>query len=840
MATDSVRIRYRPLRLGWCVRDGNWDDLRSALRCAHAFWGGASGPVLTIGAGENDQAARLVRLYEMDAFFPVGDDPQLKAFVDRFPHLRWPGIRRQHFIADSEGRGYASFLDVYHPGRTIYEEHIDGKAEPTLTATLYEWAADDPLKDVFLAQFGEYPPSEEIHFDYGAMMERNLKGTRVALPIDGPVPADAYKKLTPSALSRFDLWPDRDPNWDFPGLYVGEVNDFADVVNFWNLRAPNVQVLFFDPAHEARLGALETAYLKLLKERPREATHFESDLSIWSKRGREVDLKPFQAFQAQSIGRVEMDDGIWNGLNLKPPLMYIEDERVLASRSENEGIPSLTFELREKPFYEGHGVHTQHYVASIEPLAFGEDEQVTFSYPFLPELNDFYRYQACLAADGARSERTGLGIITDVGRDTLTIRALRQRSLVASVFEAFGMKAQTSEAGRIASRLIQQMGGVQGCRVFKIAGVRKLIEKYKPLQSFTRGEAMQIIGDVDPATSIPNFARYEPLFIEPREGPNLKSSHVFDFMARKKVFRVGLKFICPNCELEFWTSLDVLATEVTCEHCGQRFNVTPHLKDRDWAYRRSGLFGREDHQQGAIPVALTLQQLDTVLKGGTVFVTSMNIESTSGAFAKCETDLVIISKKGFYDDRLAVAIGECKGHCEITAQNVRNLTQMADAFPRDRIAPFIVFSKTAPFTAIEIARCRAAQPAFGKRMILLSDRELEPHFVYEWAEKDFVIDPTVISLDDLANTTHALYFDPKPKNPPAVIAGDTPHLKCLRPWYQRPSPPGRAIYFERYRIIDSDRRNDKHGETSATGCHTPSERGCRPSCYRRERANCAT
>ena len=48
-------------------------------------------------------------------------------------------------------------------------------------------------------------------------------------------------------------------------------------------------------------------------------------------------------------------------------------------------------------------------------------------------------------------------------------------------------------------------------------------------------------------------------------------------------------------------------------------------------------------------------------------------------------------------------------------------------------------------------------------MILLSDRELDPYFVYEWAAKEFVIDSTAISLEDLANTTHALYFNPKPK-----------------------------------------------------------------------------
>jgi len=49
------------------------------------------------------------------------------------------------------------------------------------------------------------------------------------------------------------------------------------------------------------------------------------------------------------------------------------------------------------------------------------------------------------------------------------------------------------------------------------------------------------------------------------------------------------------------------------------------------------------------------------------------------------------------------------------------------------------------------------------RLILLSDRELEPYFVYEWAGKEYVIDATAISLEDLVNATHQLYFDPKPK-----------------------------------------------------------------------------
>jgi len=756
MATNSIRIRYRPLRLGWCVRDRNWNDLRKALRCTHTLWGGVFNPILPVG--DPDRAAQLVRLYQVDALFPAEEDAQLTAFAERFPHLRWPDVHKSLFISGAGGRGHATCLDIYHPVRRIYQDHLDGEQESKVTGTMFEWDEDDPLRDVFLAQFGAYPAREEIHLDYGVMVERNLKGTRTALPLDGPIAAEAYKQLTPSVLSGFDLWRDRSPNWDHPGLYVGDAGDFVDIVNFWNLRAASLKVLFFDPKHEARLGEMAHAYVKALRNRPRD-TKFEAEFGVWFKEGREVDLK---AFKAESVMRVEIHEGLWNGRNLKPPLMYIKDERVLGSRSEYEGVPSLTFELREKPFYDEYELHTQNYVASVNPLAYGEDEQVTFSYPFLPELNDFYWREVCRTA-GVRSERNGLGLITGVRTDDLTIHAVTCRSLIAKIFEVFGVKSQVSEAGRIALRVIQQMGGVQGCRVFKIAGVRALIEKYKPMQSFTRGDATQIIGDVDQVTHLPNFSRYESLFMEPREGGKLKPHQVFDYLVKRNVFRVGLTFTCPNCELEFWTHLDDVATEITCEYCGKRFNVTPQLKDGAWMYRRSGLFGREDHQQGAIPVALTLQQMDTILHWEMVYVTSMTLEPAGARIVPCETDLVIVSEKGFYEEAVGIAVGECKGRGEITEEDVRKLTQVADAFPKDRIHAYIIFSKTTLFAPDEIARCRTAQLPGRKRVILLSDRELEPYFVYERAAKEFQIDATAISLEDLANTTHALYFDPKPR-----------------------------------------------------------------------------
>jgi hypothetical protein len=64
-----------------------------------------------------------------------------------------------------------------------------------------------------------------------------------------------------------------------------------------------------------------------------------------------------------------------------------------------------------------------------------------------------------------------------------------------------------------------------------------------------------------------------------------------------------------------------------------------------------------------------------------------------------------------------------------------------------------------------VERCRAAQEQYQRRVILLSERELEPYFMYERAEKEFIIPGSAISLSDMAQATQNIYFDPKPKVP---------------------------------------------------------------------------
>jgi hypothetical protein len=218
--------------------------------------------------------------------------------------------------------------------------------------------------------------------------------------------------------------------------------------------------------------------------------------------------------------------------------------------------------------------------------------------------------------------------------------------------------------------------------------------------------------------------------------------------------------------LDSWVHLDDARTVSRCEYCGKDFNITPQLKDRDWAYRRSGLFGRDDHQRGGIPVALMLQQLQTAMHDNILaYTTGTDLDSITADIQKCETDFVLIVEAP-RTNALKVAIGECKSDGgEITADDVTKLTRVANALTAKSCEAFIIFSKTSSFTPEEVERCKAAQAKYGRRVILLSERELKPYYLYEQTAKEFEIDQYASSFDETAQATHNIYFEPRPKAP---------------------------------------------------------------------------
>ncbi|AJR23110.1 hypothetical protein [Sphingobium sp. YBL2] len=729
------------------------------------MWGGRFNPIIPID--DPTEARALIDLFRVDCLYAATKSEEAAAFIESQAHLPWPDYQRR-FVIDRGHIGKTStFADLLAPTRMLFEEHYKNNPQADPLIVLHEWSEEDPLADILLATFGGLPPTEESAHDYSGLIQQYLRAPLHKLAPDMPIELPGMAQMSLASFNRLAMeqhYAVRSNHYQ-PGFYVGNAADFDDLVSYWNLRATDIPLIFYDPAHEGRLDHLRDQWLGRVAppagSQPSPA--WRHGIAIWSRSDpRTLELTGF----GEQKMFCSVNPVIWNGLNVRAPIMVFGSESVLASVDDAKEPPTIAFMIPNSPLKDNGGLSDQQYVVSVDPgIGLLGNERFTLHPPFLPHLNEFYGRNGVVHWNKARAEPGALGIVVGGSAHDLTIRAIETRELFEKIFKSVGISATPSPAGLVCDRLVRQMGGVDGCRVFRIGGVRDLIESYPPERSFTTSAAKQAIraeGSNHP------LSNYESLYIEPRRsGARLTNDAVLAHLLRKEVFRPGLKLDCPSCRLEFWRSLDDVRTNADCEYCGHLFHVGPQLRNRDWAYRRSGLFGRNDNQQGALPVILTLLQLHH-LHEPTSFAmsTAMSLEPNGSDIRKCETDFVFLVNRG-RDHRIQVAIGECKTRHAITEDDVQNLLRVAKAFPTDRFDVFLIFSKMADFSEEEAKWIAAANDEYVRRAIMLTPRELDSWHPYERAAELFDIDRTIIDLEGMANATHRIFFEkaPRPSQP---------------------------------------------------------------------------
>lgn len=769
MSLDTIRVNicYRPLRIAWAIRSDDINAFRHAVRLSNTLWGGRFNPIVVVDNEEESEL--LIDAFRVDLILPIGDSGAVKQFAKRFSHLINPFLLGSPFIGDSKGRNMAQILDVHnaltHIRKTHKRKTIKGKA-----FRVYTWKADDPLADVLLVQLGMYPRNDEIGIDYQDILLQSTEVTECAIDPASPLSENILDYPSISYLSRHGLKRHYsvDFAWNSPGFFVGEVTDLNDLISHWNLRAADIPLWFVDPNHLNRYTNIIPAWEKRMGEIASHHRKLDRHIAVWSRR-ENIDeaRKPFR--DSTLIG-CPVSIHTWNGRNLRPAMMHFDEVSTLGVIGRERGKPKVSFQLNDKPFCSDRWFHRQHLVASVSFIGgFYGDEQHTFAPPYIPELNEFYARTMHHLYDKLRIESERIGLVIDAADTDTFLYALPVADLIENVFGMAGFSTKLSSAGLIVRQLIGQLGGLQGAQVFKIPGVRRLLKTYGPTAAFTYKSAMQLIASRDPANPDAKFEAYQDLYIDAlRIDTKLKPNSVFSHLVEKGLFRIGAQLNCPNCGMSSWIALDALKQIVVCELCGHQYNATRQLVNVDWRYRRSGVLGAEKHAQGAIPVALTLQQLDSNTGGfldSAVYSPSLNLGALNDTYQadlpSCEVDFVwMISRE--YPRKTALILGECKdqGPMEITEfkQDIDNLRRVADAFPRKRYKTFVMFTKLSAFTPEEIKLAKTLNDQYRYRAILLTAKELEPFQIYEGTKSEFDIRTYGGSPEELAQVTAQIYF----------------------------------------------------------------------------------
>lgn len=768
MSNILYRATYRPLRVGFCVNRGDLEALVGAFRFAHCLWGGRFNPIVV--ADDIEQSKQLVKAFKVDVLYPIGGD-KADAFARSIPYLSWPFNDRKLFETLPFGNGDSTLIDISHPLLQFHEKHIRTQFYPRHRVSLYEWSEQDPLRLPLEAMLGRYPGHHITGIDYRDMVVRLGGGASIEIDQAGILHHGILRDVTPNKVSGMEIIPGTLSEC----VFVGHCDSFEDIVSFWNLRASGMEAYFYDPRHADRLKPIPEGF--------REETR-----RFWGLPAIGGGIVP--GYVSQNVSRqeagcfrdvldfFEMSGNIWNPQAkeyLEPEVVSIKTISTLAHITKGQDGPVATVPITDKPWSDSPESKAQSYLLTLQTgLNLSPEEGFIFDVPNVPLLNPYLgRHQ--LAFNEVRVRNDGLGVITSVRNDHVLLYGLERFAFIQAFFEALGIRVSPSNAGRICEQLVRNMGGIQGCRVFKIAGVRDLISKFKPNESFEKTCASNIIRKADSSDleKPDGFARYENLVIDtiPQGTRKLKHEDVFKFLLKQGVLRVGLEPTCGHCQLSAWRSLDDLASVQVCDFCGGQFEILSQLRDRNWSYRPSGLFGRRDHQEGAVPVALTLQQLDTVLSGKPVlWWPAMNLTPDSANIPQCEIDFLVATR----DTRgeLEIIIGECKARSVITAADVQNLNAVAAAIQSHGIPVYIVFSKAGSFSPAEIEICRPADGKGNRRTILLSERELEPMEIYELSKAELgnSIRTGLPDLEDMVDATERLFFRSKKSNEETSIS----------------------------------------------------------------------
>ncbi|MBV8190136.1 MAG: hypothetical protein JO339_23025 [Alphaproteobacteria bacterium] len=245
MNTLSIRLQYRPLRLGWCILKDDLEAFRQAVRYSFTMWGGRFNPILPVD--DPDLAGALVKLFRVDALVPLSKGTAVDAFLAAHSHLPWPLMGDDLFVDTMDGKKVPAVVDISHPIIWIFEASFKNNPAPEPALDMYAWEPTDLLADVFLCSFGAFPSAEDTGVNYAALAQTSLFGANKIIQNGGDVHIRQVGRETIATLNRAEMKRHYvvQNHWDWPGFYVGEADNIGDLVNYWNLRAADIQLVFF-------------------------------------------------------------------------------------------------------------------------------------------------------------------------------------------------------------------------------------------------------------------------------------------------------------------------------------------------------------------------------------------------------------------------------------------------------------------------------------------------------------------------------------------------------------------------------------------------------------------
>lgn len=678
MATGSITIRVRPIRVAFLVDPNDRNALYRAIELGTCLWGGCYNPIIpcyrrTPTKWESHRVKRLLQPAEIISGYLDGFDPDFVVPIGGCAKNTYQ-IGNRDLIQEAEllgdvgkswapryGVGVIELLEDVLEKELKYQRHDD----------LHVAIPDLPRAyGTFLASvFGVLPKSVQNIIDNDFAGTHGL--TRVRPTLGNFVELWQPNRMFPRHLSMWSL--EEKPLRDAV-LFVCDATSTQDIIDYWNLRAAGYYVIPI-PVQVATNESVKKLAKDFIEERYRPYRHNPSMFHRTTvQRARSISEETVKQF-CESLHFEKAEERKQPKYLIRWWYPRLWDSWARENASEGIAFP-YSYE-EEKPISDG--------TLQLELRSLNPKIKLIGEYSGKPKFANQFDFRfygskepmAEVIPEGSRELSTAIGrtgyhnwrfsrtgpVFLAHNKDDLIFMDLpRAEAVMIEWFRDRGWKVSLSGPGRIATQLIKQLGGTFGTSWLAHKGV------------------IDLLGDLEKEAGMPRQAVIGKLKkVIADDHLHFDSDRFLARLLESNALRLGAKIQCPVCTRYNWFELNALEYELTCRFCLSEFEPpVKSPKHIEWSYRAHGPFANSI-AQGSFTVLLTLKFLGGSHDRGITPLFSYTAEKDKKVL---EADLTCLYKRTTSrETRTYVVHAECKTFNTFESRDGDRMKDLADAFP---------------------------------------------------------------------------------------------------------------------------------------------------------------
>jgi hypothetical protein len=772
----DITVKCRPLRLAFLIPPDK-AALRKAIQINSTLWGGTLNPIIPLYAqlpkawkmypGEKttmkDRVAGYVRAFDPDFLVDCAGGA-LPAYVAALGRTTisvddiW-----SNFFSDKQDGAPKYGVGVFELLNGIFKEHFEVVHRFPSRVAFPVFPKDRSL--FWAAAIGEFPApiqeaieagySEAIDIEKPAVGPQNYESTLQAF------------RFLPRSISRYELKTEGvafGHEWSY--AFYMDATKFADIVEFWNLRALGRAVIPV-PKQFVDVPEYLTFIRNFVRDHYRVNVHnpavtygttvirsSSSTMPQLQALADALDLKtlfPGHA-TARPLALQHWYPRIWDEWAMGRDHATPDNISALSKEfSFPDVTDSVSFDLVRPEFVSEALSDTPRYANEMYPKFYGEGEKIladVLPYDHGPEVLRIAGGRLSLA-DEFRIARTGLVHLVK-WRQQARWKLPPAEDVFFAWLKDKGFVAELSTCGRLAKQMYAQLAG--WANVLTSEPLLALFDKMTKGGEDGKGASL---GEVKNTLRSIGWG----------------GNRLYESLVQRNIFQLGYKTQCTHCGRASWFSVDDFARKLECPLC---FKVLDAISAVDsdnkgaWHLKMAGPFSVEKFADGSYSVLLTLNFLQEDQSLQMTPVMSFNARhATTGK--TLEADLGVLWQETVYGETEdGTLFAECKSYNEFKREDFDRMKALAEQFPGSILA-FCTLRKT--LTPHEVREIRKIAKAGMKRwkverpinpVLVLTGHELfsqvgAPHCwdaisIPEWAKRTH-------TLLGVCNTTQAIHLE---------------------------------------------------------------------------------